>query len=486
MNRSIRRLSVFLMALFVVLLLNVTWIQGFQAEELRENEHNTRRYLDRLQEPRGPIVIGETRAAYSTPLESTSGGGQVRYQREYPEGPLYSHVVGTFRTTGASGIEDSENELLNGTDDRLAVRNLIDLLTGERPTGATVALTLDPAAQRAARDGLAQLGRNGAAVALDPSTGAVLAAYSAPTFDPGEVTSVTHPQAAADRWEQLSAADSQPLLNRAFNQTYPPGSAFKIVTAAAALENGATPESTQPAPAVLALPQGGTLPNAFSGPCNDGAPDTLAHSIEISCNTSMANWALALGEDEMREQAERFGFDRPGLEIPSPVAQSVYPTGMGGSSLAQTGIGQFDVRATPLQMAMVAAGVANGGEVMRPYLVDRIADADLEPIMRTRPEAYGEAMSAHTAEQLTRMMVSVTEGAQGSGRSAAIPGVQVAGKTGTAETSGPTHNWFIAFAPADDPRVAVAVVVEHGGGSGGTLAAPIARSIIQAVLDAPS
>ncbi|CAM3991458.1 penicillin-binding protein 2 [Nocardiopsis rhodophaea] len=479
MNQSIRRLSAFVMALFVVLLLNVTWIQGFQAEELRENPHNTRRYLDRLREPRGPIVIGETRVAFSTPFEA---GNTVQYQREYPEGTLYAHVVGTFRTTGESGIEASENELLNGTDDRLAVRNFIDIITGEQRTGATVELTIDPRAQRAARDGLAQVGRNGAAVALDPTTGAVLAAYSAPTFDPAEVTSVTEAEAAAARWEELSEAESQPLLNRAFNETYPPGSVFKVVTAAAALENGATPESTQPAPAVLDLPQGGTLPNAFSGPCNGGSPDTLAHSIEISCNTSMANWALTLGEDKMREQAERFGFGREGLEIPSPVAESVYPEGMGGSSLAQTGIGQFDVRATPLQMAMVAAGVANGGDVMKPYLVDRVTDADLETIVRTAPRKYSDAVSSRTAEQLTRMMVAVTEGAEGSGRSGAIPGIEVAGKTGTAENAGPTHNWFISFAPADDPEIAVAVLVENGGGSGGTLAAPIAKSIMQAVL----
>ncbi|MFC7326130.1 peptidoglycan D,D-transpeptidase FtsI family protein [Marinactinospora rubrisoli] len=479
MNQPIRRLALFSLALFGVLLLNITWIQAIQAESLREHPFNSRQYVDRLTVPRGPIVIGNEQVALSELDEESE-----QYQRVYENGELYSHVIGTFRSSGASGIEQTENSFLDGSDSRLAVRNFLDMLTGRESQGASVNLTIDPAAQQAAMEALSATGKNGAAVALDPNTGAVLAAVSLPSFDPNSVSSITDPTTAAENWGALEQNEDQPLLNRAFNQTYPPGSTFKIVTAAAALENGATPESTQDAPEVLDLPAGGTMPNAFGGPCNGGAPDTLAHSIMISCNTSMANWAIELGEQSMAEQAEAFGFDTGEMDIPVPVAASSYPSGLDGSQLGQTGIGQFDVRATPLQMAMVAAGVANDGTVMKPYLVDSVQGPDLSEITSASPEVYSEAMSSGTAEDLTQMMIGVTEGAEGGGTNGAIPGIQVAGKTGTAENGTDlTHNWFISFAPADDPQVAVAVVVEHGGGSGNELAAPVARSIMEAVIN---
>ncbi|RCV50949.1 peptidoglycan D,D-transpeptidase FtsI family protein [Marinitenerispora sediminis] len=479
MNQPIRRLALFSLALFGVLLLNITWIQAIQAESLREHPLNNRQYVDRLTVPRGPIVAGNEQVAFSELDEESE-----MYQRVYEGGELYSHVVGTFRTTGANGIEQTENSFLDGSDSRLVVRNFLDMLTGQESQGATVNLTIDPAAQQAAMDALQATGKHGAAVALDPSTGAVLASVSLPSFDPNSVSSVTDSGTAAANWGELEQDEAQPLLNRAFNQTYPPGSTFKIVTAAAALEDGATPESTQDAPEVLNLPAGGTMPNAFGAPCNNGSPDSLAHSIEISCNTSMANWAISLGEQKMAEQAEAFGFDTGEMGIPVPVAPSSYPSGLDDSQLGQTGIGQFDVRATPLQMAMVAAGVANDGTVMKPYLVDSVQGPDLSEITSANPEVYSEAVSSSTAEDLKDMMLLVTEGAEGSGTNGAIPGIQVAGKTGTAENgSGATHNWFISFAPADDPQVAVAVVIEHGGGSGNELAAPVARSIMEAVIN---
>ena len=478
MNTPIRRLAFFSMALFGVLLLNVTWIQAFQADSLRNHPFNARQYAEVLNLPRGPIVIGGDEVALSEPV----GGDSDSYQREYPGGGLYAHAVGTFPIRG-DGVEKSENSLLDGSDERLAVRNFMDTITGAEHQGASVEMTIDPAAQQAAMDGLEALGKNGAAVALDPSTGAILALYSNPTFDPNPVSDVSNPQDAEAAWTELAEDEQKPLLNRALKERYPPGSTFKVVTAAAALENGETPDSTIDAPATVDL--GAPLPNAWGGPCNGGEPDSLAHSIEQSCNTSMANWAIELGDDKMTEQAEKFGFNQGEVQTPVPALESLYPNPSGDRNLlGRSGIGQGNVEATPLQMAMVASGIANGGEIMTPYLVESVKDSDLSTIEGHTPETYSDAVSGSTADQLKDMMVLVTEGEDASGSQGAIPGMQVAGKTGTAETgSGPTHNWFISFAPADDPQVAVAVVVEHGGMSGGTAAAPIAKGIMEAVID---
>ncbi|GAB3206264.1 peptidoglycan D,D-transpeptidase FtsI family protein [Marinactinospora thermotolerans] len=481
MNKPIRRLAVFTMALFGVLLLNVTWIQAVQAEWLREHPYNSRQYTEQLTIARGPIVAGNEQIAYSEPIQDSD-----RYQRVYEHPELYAHPVGVFRSGSANGIEQTENSFLDGSDSRLFVRNFLDMLTGEESKGATVNLTLDPKAQQAALEAFQSIApdKKGAAVALDPQTGAVLASVSLPTYDANSVASVENPGDAADQWVAYENDPNQPLLNRAFNERYPPGSTFKIVTAAAALENGASPDSTMDAPDQLQI-GGASLPNATpGGTCNGGSPDTLAHSIMISCNTSMANWAKSLGADTMAAQAEAFGFNSGTMEVPVDVAESLYPADIDENFLAMSGIGQGNVEATPLQMAMVAAGVANGGDVMKPYLVESVQGPDLSEITAATPEVYSEAVSSQTAEELTQMMIGVTEGAEGSGPSGAIPGIQVAGKTGTAETGdGDTHNWFISFAPANDPQVAVAVVVERGNSSGNTLAAPIAKEIMEAVIN---
>ncbi|WP_159944258.1 MULTISPECIES: penicillin-binding protein 2 [unclassified Nocardiopsis] len=489
MNTPIRRLSVFALFLLVVLMLNVTWIQGFQAEAIRNDPLNTRKFSERLSEARGPIQVAGENVAYSEDISEE--GKPPKYQREYVGGGLYTPIVGSFRTYGASGIEYTENALLDGSDDRLAVRNFRDIITGREPEGAQVLLTLDPGVQKAGYEAFAALGgKNGAAVALDPDTGAVLGAVSYPSYDANEVVSITDTQAAVDNYTAMENDPRKPLLNRALNERYPPGSTFKVVTAAAAMEYlDATPESTQDAPDVLSL--GNDLPNATpGGTCNGGQPDTLAHSIQISCNTSFANWAIEVGGQNLSEQASAFGFhptvedaEANPLNIPLSVTPSYAPPEEDRNILGRAGIGQSNVEATPLQMAMVAAGVANSGEVMRPYVVDSVRDSDLSVITQTSPETYSQAVSASTAEDLTEMMTLVTQQG-GSGTNAAIPGVQVAGKTGTAETGpdSPTHNWFIGFAPANDPQIAVAVVVEFGGGSGNELAAPIARQMMEAVV----
>ncbi|WP_017601465.1 peptidoglycan D,D-transpeptidase FtsI family protein [Nocardiopsis lucentensis] len=486
MNTPIRRLSIFTMALFAILMLNLSWIQGFRANALIEDPLNKRQYSEYLSQPRGPIEIAGESVAFSEDV--AEDGTSPLYQREYTGGGMYTPITGVLSVYSTTGIERAQNSLLDGTDDRLAVRNFRDIITGRDPEGARVQLTLDPAVQEAGYNGFQNGGFQGAAVALDPSTGAVLGAVSYPTFDANDVASVTDRNTAVANFQELENDPSQPLLNRALNERYPPGSTFKVVTAAAAIENlDATPDSTQEAPDNLQFPTGPPLPNATpGGTCNGGEPDTLAHSIQISCNTSMANWAIEMGGQTLSDQATAFGFnpdEGEELRIPLPVTGSLAPPESEDSILGRAGIGQSNVEATPLQMAMVAAGVANGGEVMRPYVVDSVLDSDMSVVTETQPETFSQAVSASTAQDLTDMMVLVT-GPGGSGTNGAIPGMEVAGKTGTAETGGDqgTHNWFIGFAPADDPEVAVAVVIEHGGGSGGTLAAPIARAMMEAVV----
>jgi peptidoglycan glycosyltransferase len=487
MNTPIRRLSVFSMILFGALMLQLTWIQGFQAEAIRENSLNTRQYTERLTEQRGPIVIGDESVAFSTDI--SEGDDPARFQREYAGGAMYTPVVGAFRSYGASGIEYTENSLLDGSDDRLAVRNFRDVITGREPEGARVELTIDPGVQEAAFNAFRDQGFKGSAVAIEPSTGAVLGSVSYPSYDANDVVSITDGEQANLNYVELENDPDQPLLNRALRERYAPGSTFKIVTAAAAIEHlDAGPDSTMDAPDTLQFASGPVLPNATpGGTCNGGSPDTLANSVKISCNTSFANWAIEMGGEALAEQSYAFGFTPEGedsdLDIPLNVIPSRSPVETDDSILGRAGIGQSNVESTPLQMAMVAAGVANSGEVMRPYLVDSVRDSDRSVVTQTSPEVYSQATSASTAATLTDMMVLVT-GPGGSGTNAAIAGVDVAGKTGTAETGGNlgTHNWFIGFAPADDPQIAVAVVIEHGGGSGGELAAPIARQMMEAVV----
>jgi peptidoglycan glycosyltransferase len=311
---------------------------------------------------------------------------------------------------------------------------------------------------------------------------------SRPSYDPSSLAS--HDLAAVrDAWATLNGDPARPLENRAIaGRTYPPGSVFKIVTAAAALETGDyTPETLLPGPAELTLPQTtAVLPNVFDGPCGPGDVTTLTDAMRISCNTAFGQLGIDLGGDALRSQAEAFGFDTP-LDIPLRVEESTVPENLNPPQSAQAAIGQFDVRVTPLQVAMVSAAVANDGVLMRPQLVRTVLSPDLRVVDDVQPEELGEPVRPETARALAAMMVAVVE--DGSGTAAQIQGVQVAGKTGTAQTGNDTdpHAWFTSFAPADDPRVAVAVVVENGGSagseaSGGRVAAPIARAVMQAVL----
>jgi len=481
MNTPLRRLATVVLVMFVALMAGTTWVQYVQAEKLNADTRNVRTLYREFGNARGPIVVAGEAIALSTPVDDSYG-----YQRTYTQPELYSTLTGFYSVVnGRTELEKAANDELTGRGDRLFFSRIRDLLTGRQPEGAAVETTIVPAAQQAAFDGLG--GQQGAVVALEPSTGKILALVSTPGFDPNVLAShdIT---AASAAYQALNSAEGNPLRSKATQERYPPGSTFKLVTAAAALEGGQfTPETTLPAPVRLTLPQTtATIGNFGGGGCGSD-PITLANALRVSCNTAFGQLGLDVGADALREQAERFGFNDPDLTIPMPVVESVFPAEMDLPVTAQSAIGQRDVQATPMQMAMVSAAIANGGQLMTPYVVQTVRSADLSRVSETKPELYSTAVSPGTAASLRDMMVGVVD--SGSGTAAKIPGVQVAGKTGTAQTSDgqAPHAWFTAFAPADAPRVAVAVFVKNGGNAGdeatgGRVAAPIAKAVIEAVL----
>jgi peptidoglycan glycosyltransferase len=471
--------------LFGLLIVNVNWVQVVKADDYRDDPRNSRVLLRTYERERGPIAVLDADGKRQTVAESVRTDGPLEWLRTYPGGPTYAAVTGYYSLVyGRTGVERAQDEELSGDADEFFVRRVSDFVTGRSPKGGAVLLTLDPAAQQAAYDALE--GNRGAVVALEPRTGAVLAMVSRPSYDPGRLSSF-QPQDIRAYYAELNGAEADPLLNRAISKTYPPGSTFKVVTAAAALENGVTVETQIPSPVVLDLPQTTAGLRNFGGSSCTGETSTLPDAMRISCNTAFGALGLQLGDDTLREQAEKFGFGDTDLRVPTRVADSRFPDEANPPQTAQSAIGQFDVRVTPLQMAMVAAGVANDGEVMRPYSVQEVQAPDLSVVRSARPDVLSRAVSTEVADQLTAMMELVVD--DGSGRRAQIDGVRVAGKTGTAQHAQgrPPHAWFIGFAPADDPQVAVAVVVEDGGSlgseaTGGALAAPIASSVMRAVL----
>ncbi|RYV51836.1 peptidoglycan D,D-transpeptidase FtsI family protein [Pengzhenrongella frigida] len=480
MNTPLRRLSVVVIAMFVALMAAATWTQFVQASTLNADPRNVRTLYREFDNSRGPIVIAGEPVASSTAVDDA-----FKYQRAYANGPLFAPVTGFYSVVyGRTGIERAENDVLTGTADSLFLSRVQDLFTGRQPQGSSVELTIDPAVQQAAWDALGD--QKGAVVALDPTTGAILAMVSRPSYDPNILAGHSTP-AVNDAYRLLADDPTNPLINRTIEETYPPGSTFKLVDAAAALEAGMTPDTQLAAPQTLALPGSTATISNFGGEvCGPGETVSLAEALRISCNTAFAQLGMDLGDDALRAQAEAFGFDAE-LQVPMTVAVSRFPADPDVPQTALSAIGQYEVRATPLQMALVSAAIANGGTQMKPYLVQTVRNPDLDVIDEASPTELGRPVSAATATALRDMMIDVV--ANGTGKSAQISGVQVAGKTGTAQTTAEAapHAWFTAFAPADAPRVAVAVVVENGGSlgneaTGGRVAAPIARAVIEAVL----
>lgn len=482
MNSPIRKLALVAAAMFCALFMASSWIQFVQADELRDKPGNRRTLLAEYSRERGAILVGGEAVARS---ETTDDA--LKYQRTYPKGKLYSHITGyySFFYGAGGGLESADNGLLTGDSDQLFYRRLGDLLTGRRPTGVNLELTIDPKTQQAAQEALGN--QRGAVVALDPKTGAILALVSHPQYDPNTLTG-HNSDTVQKAWTELNSASSRPLIDRVIGgDLYPPGSVFKIVTAAAALSSGRFNENSQlPGPKVLDLPETTAgLVNDWGGACGSGTVNFI-QAMEMSCNTAFGWVGMELGGQAMRDQAAKFGFGEQ-VTIPMSVTPSSVPAQMNKPQEAQSAIGQYDVRVTPLQVAMVTAAVANQGTVMKPFLVKQTRGADLEIIDQTAPKQLGQAVTPEVAASLTRMMEAVVT--SGTGTRAKISGVDVAGKSGTAQHGEglAPHAWFTSFAPVQDPKVAVAVVVEDGGNAGmsaggGSVAAPIAREVMEAVI----
>ncbi|MGW0118402.1 penicillin-binding transpeptidase domain-containing protein [Streptomyces sp. NPDC003327] len=483
MIRYIRRAAGLCLVLLVALLVNAARVMLFEAEELDDDPANRRIAISRYAQPRGEIVVD------GKPVTgSRDSRQQLRWERTYRQGPLYAPVTGyASQTYGTTLVEHAEDDLLSGTDPMLAPLPLWDDLSRGRRPGGDVVTTVRASMQQAAYKGLD--GKRGAVVAVEPASGRLLALVSSPSYDPGVLSGTG--REVKEAWRRLTTSPNQPMLNRALRQTYPPGSTFKIVTAAAALDAGVVRDVDAPTdtPDPFVLP--GTrqvLPNEAKG-CGDAS---LAYAVQWSCNTVMAGLGVDVGLAGMVEAVERFGFNDTGLRVPSWVAKSNFDREMSPDQLALSSIGQFDTTATPLQMALVAAAVANHGEIAQPYLVDRTTTSGGTTVERTGRQSYRRAMTPSTALQLQRLMVKAVE--EGTGTKAAIPGAVVGGKTGTAQhgfgNTGTPYAWFIAWAQAADsaqPAVAVAVVVEDAEASrtdisGGGSAAPIARAVMEEAL----
>ncbi len=483
MNRPIRKVVVFCALIFAVLLVNATVVQVGEAHSLNSNVHNGRVLIDSYERQRGDIIVDNAPVA-----ESTATTDSLKYLRKYPDGSLYADVTGYYSLLADTGIERSQNGILSGSDSRisLSISRIGQLLSGATPQGGNVTLTLDGKAQQLAATLLGN--RRGAVVALDPRTGAILAMVTSPTFDPSLLTShdPTKDQAAYDA---LAAQSETPLLDRATQETYPPGSTFKLIDTAAALSSGKyTPSTTVASPGSITLPGTTTTLSNYAGESCGAAKITLTQALAVSCNTAYAGVGLSLGADALRAEAQAFGFGRTVDGLGVLQNPSTFPSDINQAQTAQSAIGQYDVAATPLQMAMVAAAIGNGGVEMAPYLVAKLTGPDLKTIATTQPSVFATPINQTVATEMTGMMEQVV--AHGTGTRAQIPGVAVAGKTGTAD-HGPAdqhlkpHSWFVAFAPAAAPTVAISVIVEDGGGedtTGGAVAAPIAQQVMKLLL----
>lgn len=483
MNRPIRNLAIACLVMFLALLINVNYVQFVEADSLNAKNGNKRVINEEFSRDRGAILVDGDPVA-----ESVKSKDEYKFQRRYPDGGLYAPLTGYFSYIyGRSTLENSQNRVLSGTDNRLFVNRVVDLVSNRQPKGGSVELTIDPLAQKAAAEGLERLGKNtkGAVVALDPTTGAILAMVSQPSYDPNKLAS--HDFAAVQKsWAKLQSDKDQPMTNRATQSILPPGSTFKLVTAAAALKDlKINPDDKIKAGSRLTFPgKQYSLPNENGGNCG-GDRITFERALNVSCNVAFGDLALRLGEDKLAEQAAKFGFGVDPL-AGLPASASRFTSGnaaMEDTSLAQSGIGQYEVAATPLQMAMVAAGIANDGVVMTPYAVKTVRSPNLRVLDQTQPKQLSQAMSSVNAAKLRSMMISTVQ--VGTATSAKIPGIQVGAKTGTAQSTPdrPPYAWFVSFAP----KVAVAVLVESSDTSrdeiaGGRLAGPIARSVMEAVL----
>jgi peptidoglycan glycosyltransferase len=494
MNKPIRTVSIFCLLLFLALAVNATYLQYYHANALNDRVGNGRVATATFSRDRGEIKVGQNGSV--TIAESVPSHDSYDYQRKYPLPYMYAPLTGWYTFGNETGLERSENGFLSGEDPSLFVNRLVDLVNGNATKGGNVLLTIDPDAQKAAFDGLSALGSDvqGAVVALDPGTGKILAMVSLPSYDPNKLADHDFKKASAYA-TRMAKLPSQPLLNRAIQTTLPPGSTFKTVTASAAVQDlRLSSTSLVPAGPSYTLPQSTKVIHNDAGlDCGTGKIP-FVQAMENSCNTTFAPLAVQVGAQGMHRQAEGYGFNQSYLTDLPGQAISKYPSGMDEASTALSGFGQGSVTASPLQMAMVTAGIANNGVVMRPYVVaGRQSPTSLEIVQPATEEELGQAISPSTADELTKMMIATVT--NGTAYPAAIPGVQVAGKTGTAQSGlvehgqeVPPYAWFVGFAPAQAPKVAVCVMIQHVDQPtdeihGGTLGGPIAKAVMEAVLN---
>jgi peptidoglycan glycosyltransferase len=493
MNKPLRRIAIFCGLLVLALLARDNWLQYLKADSLKDDPKNRRVTIARYSTPRGDIIVDGDPITGSTKT-SKSGLNDLEYKRTYKDGAMWAPVTGyASQAFGANQLESIEDGILTGTDDRLFFRNTLDMITGKQKQGGNVVTTLSAAAQKAAYDGLKAQGGKGAVAALDPSTGKILALASYPSYDPstfaGNSTSTD-----SKAWTKLQKKNNSgdPMLNRALRETYPPGSTFKVVTAAAALENGLYNSADQATNSPLPYIMKGTtteLKNEGNIPCKNA---TMRTALRVSCNTVFGKIGSDLGNDKMLAEAKKFGFDSEQY-TPVRTSSSVFSDNMNSSQTALSSIGQYNTATTPLQMAMVASAVANNGKLMKPYMVDKLQSPSVDTISQTEPEELSQPLSAKNAQILQSMMETVVK--EGTGTKAQIGGgVTVGGKTGTAQhgvaNSENPYAWFISYAKLSDNSspVAVAVVIEDDNAnrddiSGGGLAAPIAKSVMEAVIN---
>ncbi|MEU9853152.1 penicillin-binding transpeptidase domain-containing protein [Streptomyces sp. NPDC047974] len=481
MNKTIRRTSVFALLLVLALLGRATWVQAYEGKALANDSKNRRKTIAQYAQPLGNIVVAGSPVTGSERTRS----GDLAYERSYTDGELYAAVTGySSQAYGATQLEGIYSGILDGTDDRL--KNPVDAVTRKQQKPGTVVTTIDPAVQKAGHEALGKT--KGAAVAIDPVSGRILGMVSTPSYDPSDIAG-THD---GDAWKELTEDPDKPLVNRALRQPLPPGSTFKLVVAAAALEDGLY--SSVDAPTTSPDPY--TLPNTrtvlknenASAPCENA---TIRTALRYSCNNVFGKMAADLGQDKVKAMAEKFGFNDDELDVPVRAYPSVYPSGMDRAQTALTGIGQFDVTATPLQMAMVSAVIANDGQLAAPHMVSEVVDSDGDALRSFEDGDATRIVSSATAEQLRSAMVTVVE--QGTGTNAAIAGAEVGGKTGTAQhgenNSKTPYAWFTSYAkdPSTGKQVAVAVLIEDSGAarsevSGNGLAAPVAQKMMAAAL----
>jgi peptidoglycan glycosyltransferase len=480
MNRQIRRVAVVVLVAFMALLAAPLYWQVLAADRLANDPRNTRVLIKEYSIERGPIVLANNFEVARSD-RSRQRGDPLEFVRRYPQGERYGMVTGFYSLVfGRTLAEQEFNSFLLGRAPEQFAQNVTDLLTARETPGGTLVLTLDRATQEAAEQALGD--RKGAVAALDPRTGAVLAMTTFPRYDPNELSS-HNPEAIRRNWDRLVNDEDGPLLNRAAGALYPPGSTFKVVTAAAALENGVSMNQELPSPPVYDVPQTSADIRNFGGAtCGDGSL-TLTEALEISCNTTFAALGVELGSEKLAAEAEKFGFNEPS-PYQLPAATSVIPPEQDVPATAQSAIGQRDVRVSPLQMATVAATIANGGQRMGPFVARQVVSDRGSVVKRFEGEDFGQVIPERVAGDLRDMMLQVVE--SGTGTAAQIGGLEVAGKTGTAQHARgkDPHAWFIGFTGSGDRQIAVAVVVEEGGDvgseiTGGRNAAPIAKAVME-------